>query len=158
MNSQGIFFRKPQLALITHKIFFITNKINYFITKSFSNFFWKTFSSFGAFRFFCMSRNLFFYLHQLKVNCYHCYLMLYSKLLCKILKWYRMYFSWAWTKINQKIADKSFSVVRGVNEMPPSTLKEIYVKYFILFSHRSWKNIFFFISSDIVKMFFFWLL
>ena len=47
-------------------------------------------------------------------------------------------------------AGKSFSVLRGVNGTPPSTLKLFPDKYFIIFFLTLMKNKFYYISQDLL--------
>ena len=157
MELQAILFWKYQFALINHKIVLIPNKINIFIPKSLRKWFLEEiFLILGPLEFCVCLNTWFFYLHQVKVICYHCYLMLCSKkkillnnvrkLLCK-KSWIdtKCIFHESYNKLINHLAEKCISGVGGVNGTPPNTLK-------LFFTFKSLINfflpiIFFFIIS-----------
>ena len=92
-------------------------------------------------------------LHQVKVTCYCCYLLLYSnkKTLLNIISNLLQKKSWNDTKcifherdnkLLKHFEVKSFSVLSGVNGLPPNTLKLFFGEIFYYFFSLIMKNLF----------------
>ena len=134
-----MFFENISFALIKDIVFLITNRINSCITKSLRFFFSSNFLG-VAFEIFCMSKNLIFHLHNVKFIWYCCYLMLYSikdhywKKICNKLCTNLEMIQYKFFMSAKKTFCKKSCSVKGVNGMPPNTLKLFSTKCFFLFS------------------------